>query len=179
MRLLSLALVLSSLWLLLSGHTEPMILGMGAISVVLVVWLSRRMALIDREGVPIDVTHRALPYSAWLMGEIIKSNVSLVPVLLAKEPSIQPQVIKLPAGGGSDLGRVTYANSITMTPGTVTLEIDEEEITVHALTDETARGLREGDMDRRAWKLGHAPTANDRTTSDGSDSSDSQDKADH
>ena len=156
MRYLSLAVVLVSLWLLLSGHTEALILGLGGASVALVLWLSRRMRLVDEEGVPFDSLHRALPYSLWLLVEIVKSNFAMLPVLLSKEPQIQPQLVKVPSGKSGSLGQVTYANSITMTPGTVTLAVEDEEITVHALTDATAEGLRTGDMGRRAGRVGGA-----------------------
>ncbi|MEZ6016448.1 MAG: Na+/H+ antiporter subunit E [Planctomycetota bacterium] len=157
MRYLSLAVVLAAIWLTFSGHTEALIVGMGAASVALVVWLAYRMDLVDEEGVPVDAVHRAAPYSAWLIGEIVKSNIAMFPVLLSKEPEIQPQVIKLPVGDSRALGQVTYANSITMTPGTVTLEVSENEVTVHALTDAAAAGLRSGAMERRALRVGGRP----------------------
>jgi multicomponent Na+:H+ antiporter subunit E len=153
MRFVSLVIVLSCLWMLLSGHTEPLLLGMGAASIALITWLASRMRVVDEEGLPVDVSHRAFPYSLWLLVEIVKSNVALMKVVVAKDMPIQPQIVRVPTGTRSDLGRVVYANSVTMTPGTVTLEADDDELVVHALTDEAAQGLRSGDMQRRAVRV--------------------------
>ena len=98
MRYLSLAALLAVLWLGLSGHFEGLILAMGAASVALVVWLARRMQVIDEEGMPLDSLHRAAPYSIWLLGQIVKANLAMLPVLFARRPAIRPRVIVVPAG---------------------------------------------------------------------------------
>lgn len=153
MRLLGLVIVLACIWMLLSGHTDPLPLAMGAASIALITWLAHRMQVVDAEGVPVDISHRALPYSIWLLGQIVKSNIALARLVVQVKPSIQPQLFRVPTGTGSDLGRVVYANSITMTPGTVTLEAGADSLLVHAISDEVAEGLRSGTMQRRAMRI--------------------------
>ena len=153
MRVLSLVVVLVCLWMSLSGHTAPLLLTMGAASIGLITWLAMRMHVVDEEGVPFDVSHRALPYSLWLLIEIVKSNIAMAKLITRKELDLDPQLVRVPTGTRSDLGRVVYANSITMTPGTVTLEATPDELVVHAIDGPTAAGLRTGDMQRRAARV--------------------------
>lgn len=153
MRFVSLVIALACLWTLLSGHTEVIVVGMGVAGIALITWLARRMRVVDEEGVPFDLSPRALPYSLWLLVEIVRSNVAVARIVASRELAIQPQLVRVPTGLRSDLGRVVYANSITMTPGTVTLEADEDSLLVHALTDATAEGLRSGSMEQRAARV--------------------------
>jgi multicomponent Na+:H+ antiporter subunit E len=150
LRAFSLGLVLIILWLLLSGHTTPLLLGLGLASVLAVVLIAWRMDLIDPEGHPIHLVWRAIPYWAWLLVEIFKANIDVARAIVRPRMPIRPTVLRLKAGQKSDLGRVIYANSITLTPGTVTLAVEGETIEVHALTPGAAEGLLNGDMNRRA-----------------------------
>lgn len=158
MRHLLLAVLLAVLWLAISGHFEGLILAMGAVSVALVVWLSRRMRVVDEEGMPLDSIHRALPYSFWLLGQIVQSNLAMLPVIFGGRSRIRPRLLRIPAGEQGALGQVIYANSITMTPGTVTLEVSDDELTVHALTEESAAGLATGEMQGRALRVARPPS---------------------
>lgn len=150
---ISLALVLFALWLLLSGHYVPLLIGLGALSVLLVVTIALRMDVVDREGHPIHLSPKALLYWPWLGWEIVKANLDVARRILSPTLPISPTVIRLKASQKSDLGRVIYANSITLTPGTVSIDIDGEHIEVHALTREAAQALRTGDMDRRVTRF--------------------------
>lgn len=146
---ISLAVVCYGLWLLLSGHYVPLLLSLGALSVAIVVIVALRMDVIDREGHPIHLTAKALLYWPWLLWEIVKANVDVTRRILAPRMPISPTVVRLRASQRSELGRVIYANSITLTPGTVSMDIERDTITVHALTREAAQALRSGEMDRR------------------------------
>ncbi len=150
---ISLALVLFALWLLLSGHYVPLLIGLGALSVLLVVTIALRMDVVDREGHPIHLSPKALLYWPWLGWEIVKANLDVARRILDPRLPISPIVIRLKTTQKSDLGRVIYANSITLTPGTVSIDIDGEHIEVHALTREAAQALRTGDMDRRVTRF--------------------------
>ncbi len=150
---ISLALVCYGLWLLLSGHYVPLLLALGALSVAIVVIVALRMDVIDREGHPIHLTAKALLYWPWLLWEIVKANVDVTRRILAPRMPISPTVVHLRASQRSELGRVIYANSITLTPGTVSMDIERDTITVHALTREAAQALRGGDMDRRVTEF--------------------------
>ena len=96
---------------------------------------------------------RWIPYAPWLLLEIIKSNLDVARAILSKDLKIQPQLVRVKASQKTDMGRVIYANSITLTPGTITLDVRGDEFLVHALLDATADGVRSGEMDRRCAAL--------------------------
>ena len=85
--------------------------------------------------------------------EIVLSNLAVARVILDPKLPIHPRILRVPAGQRSDLGQVIYANSITLTPGTVTLDVRDGHMLVHALTTESAKGLLTGEMDRRVAQL--------------------------
>lgn len=148
----SLLVVLGVVWLGLSGHGEPLLLGLGLLSCLGVIALGRRMRLIDSEGAPIQLSLRGLLYTPWILWEIFKANIDVAWRILSPRLPIDPRVIRVKAGQRSDAARVVYANSITLTPGTVSIRIDGDEIEVHALTGKAASELQDGRMDRRvSW----------------------------
>ena len=108
-----------------------------------------RMDVIDREGLPIHLGWRILTYWVWLAVEIVKASLDVARRILDPKLPIHPVLIRLPASQKSELGLVIYANSITLTPGTVSVQVEVGEILVHAIAEEPAEALRQGDMDRR------------------------------
>jgi multicomponent Na+:H+ antiporter subunit E len=145
--------VLFGVWLLWSGHYVPFLISVGAVCSAGVVLLVRRMGLLDSETVPIEITARAVLYAPWLLLQIVKSNLDVARRILTPSLPIRPNVIRVRAGQRTDLGRVVYANSITLTPGTVSIAVGGDVITVHALTEEAAREVEEGEMDRRVRRV--------------------------
>lgn len=150
---LSLGLVLYCLWLLLSGYFQALLLSLGGLSVVAIVWIAHRMDVIDHEGHPIHLTGRAFLYWPWLIVEIVKANIDVAKVIVRRKMPISPTVIEVKATQETELGQVIFANSITLTPGTVTIAIDREIISVHALTRAAAEGLLTGIMDGRVTAM--------------------------
>ncbi len=150
---ISLGIVLAVVWLLLSGHYEPLILALGLASCVVVVAITRRMDLVDHEGHPIHLTMRVVGYWPWLAWEIVKANIDVAKRVLAPRMAISPTLVRLSASQKSDLGLVIYANSITLTPGTVAVDVEPGEILVHALSRDAAKELEAGEMDRRVSQL--------------------------
>ena len=150
---LSLGAVLFAVWLLLSGHYTTFIIALGMASCALVVLVTLRMDLADREGHPIHLTWRALTYWPWLRIEIIKSNIDVAKLILSPNLPITPTLLRVKASQTSDLGQVIYANSITLTPGTISVDVANGEILVHALSREGAEALLEGEMDRRVTRM--------------------------
>lgn len=159
LRAISLGLVLAATWLLLSGHYEALIIGFGVISCVAVVLVARGMGVLDREGHPMHLTVRAPVYWIWLSWEIVKANIDVARRILHPRLPISPTVVTVPSTQGTQLGQVIYANSITLTPGTVTLQVDKDSIEVHALTADAARELQDGAMDRRVTAMESRTTA--------------------
>jgi multicomponent Na+:H+ antiporter subunit E len=146
---IGLSLAMFALWLLLSGIYVPLILGLGVASCLLVVIIAARLDVIDHEAVPLQLKFGYFGYLAWLGKEITKSNWDVARVVLAPKLPISPAMFWVPATQHTDVGKVIYANSITLTPGTVSVEIENDQILVHAITREAAEGLKSGDMDHR------------------------------
>ena len=145
----NLGLFLFALWLLLSGHYTPLLLVLGVLSTLLVVILATRADLIDGDIQPVLIKPSVLFYWGWLGREIVKSNIDVSRCILDPRLPISPNTFNVRADQKTDLGRVTYANSITLVPGTVTMDVDEEVFTVHALTQQAAADLKSGEMNRR------------------------------
>ena len=152
-RAFGLGLVLLALWLLLSGIYTPLIIGLGLFSVVLVVWISYRMELIEREGMPFHLILHIPKYLLWLAKEITLANIHVAKLIIDPKLPISPSMIEVKATQDSDLGRVIHANSITLTPGTVSVELEGDVILVHAISQEAAEGTLEGGIDRRVTAL--------------------------
>jgi multicomponent Na+:H+ antiporter subunit E len=152
-RALSLWIVLFATWLMLSGHFTALLISLGIASCALVVAITMKMEVVDREGHPLDLTMRAPLFWLWLLGEIIKANIDVTRRVLSPGLPVSPTLIHLRASQKSDLGLVIYANSITLTPGTVSVTVAPGRILVHALSREAAEELAAGDMDRRVTRM--------------------------
>lgn len=150
---LKLFVLVAALWLLWSGHYTPLILTLGLASVLLVVFLCRRMQILDREIAPFHTAGAAVRYLPWLALEVAKSSLDVIRRVLDPALPIAPQTVRVLASQKTDLGRVTYTNSITLTPGTLTIDAVDDHLTVHALSDEGAEDLRSGRMDRKISML--------------------------
>ena len=150
---LNLTLFLFAIWLLLSGHYTPLMIFLGLLSALIVVILAARADLINQEIQPILLKPSVLLYWFWLGREIIKSNIDVARRILNPRLPISPNIFTVRAGQKTELGRVTYANSITLVPGTVTVDIDEDVFTVHALTQSAATDLKRGEMNRRVCNV--------------------------
>ena len=147
-------LVLAAMWQTWSGHTDTLILGFGLGSCLFVTWLVGRMDAADGAS-PGWLGPRVLTYLPWLILEIVKSNIHVAKVILSPSLPISPRLVRTKASQTTDLGQVIYANSITLTPGTITLDVRDGEFLVHALTEDTAQGVESGEMDAKVkWLEG-------------------------
>ena len=154
MRLVSTFLVLFAFWLLLSGFFTAFLMVAGAVTALAVVLFSRRMDIVDHEGHPVHLAPRALlVYWPWLIKEIMKSGWQVSTIILQPSLPVSPTLVRIRATQRTDVGRTTLANSITLTPGTISVEVDRDEILVHALTRAGARELATGEMDRRVTEF--------------------------
>jgi len=150
---ISLFLALAAFWLLISGHYTLLILSLGLISIALVVYISHRMDVVDHESQPLLITLKIPGYHLWLIKEIILANITVVKHIWLGNETISPVLIRVKAGQKTDMGKVLYANSITLTPGTVSVDLAGDQITVHALLRENIEELQAGEMDRRICRL--------------------------
>lgn len=149
LRAFGLGAILYAFWLALSGHYTPLLLTLGIASVALVVFLARRMGLVDPEGVPFEMVPRGAGYLVWLMKEIFVANLHVAGIILRPSLPISPVLVTYHASQKTDLGRVIYANSITLTPGTITTRVRGSEFEIHSLTWMDVDGHEEDEMDRR------------------------------
>ena len=149
----TLALSLSVFWLINSGHNTVLMLSLGMLSIIFVVYLAHRMDVVDHESQPIHLTLRLPGYYAWLIKEIILSNILVVKHIWLGNQSISPTLATIKASQKTDVGKVIYANSITMTPGTITIKLEGDQFLVHALLRESIDDLKKGEMDRRVTQL--------------------------
>ena len=147
--IIGLTLSLTAFWLLMSGIYTPLILFLGAISVIFVLYLTRRMDALDEDVFEFKLKRKHFSYWSWLAKEIFKANIDVAKVILSPKMNLSPRLVKVPLSQSNELATVIYANSITLTPGTVSVDIEGDEIIVHALTQELMDGLTEGDMDQR------------------------------
>ena len=149
-RIVGLWVILFVVWLLLSGHWDSrLLIGFGVGSCALTVYIARRMDVADAEGVPIYWVGRFLLYLPWLLKEILIANINVAKVILSPNLPISPIMVVFRSTQRSDLGRVLYANSITLTPGTITTGVEGDQLEIHALTWQDADGREEDEMDRR------------------------------
>ena len=151
---------LAALWLLLSGYFDkPLLLGFGVLSVALSAWLAHRSGVLDEEGVPGGLMPRVFGYWLWLAAECGKSNFSVARQALAIEPKLSPKIIKVVPPTRTNAGLATFANSITLTPGTVTIDLEDGYMLVHALTEELADVAGIDAMGRRVAALEGRPAS--------------------
>jgi multicomponent Na+:H+ antiporter subunit E len=153
------AFVLFGLWLLFSGLYEPLLLALGAVSSVFVAWISQRMGLLTPEppGSAWLRPLRCLAYLPWFAWQVAKANADVTRRILSPSRAISPRVLRVPSTQASDLARTLYANSITLTPGTISIDVARDVITVHALSREGAEDLASGEMGARVTALERAP----------------------
>ena len=152
-RSIFLAVVLFLLWLVLSGIYTPILIAFGVLSSIIVAWIAYRMDVADHEGFPIQLSWKAISYWPWLIIEIIKSNIAVARIILGSRENIKPILIRIPANQKTELGQVTYANSITLTPGTVSIAVGENMIDVHSLSKAAAQDLQQGVMHDKVCRL--------------------------
>ena len=140
---------LYGLWLGLSGHYTPFLLAIGAACTAFAVAVALRMDVVDHEGHPIHLGYRIPLYWSWLTIQILLSALKVSGLVLSPRLRIDPVLETVPSSQKSDLGKVIYANSITLTPGTLTTSVTADGLEVHALTRRGMDELRQGGMDRR------------------------------
>ena len=151
--MLALLIPLVAAWLLWSGIYNPLLLGLGLFSCMLTIYIKHRMEYFQTEVFALQFGRRLIGYWLWLAKEVIKSSLDVARIIVSPSLPISPQVLTIKASSENPVDLVTLANSITLTPGTLALDVHEGEITVHALTKAGADELRKNEMDRRIQAL--------------------------
>jgi len=152
-RILILAVLLIAAWVLWSGYLKPLLLGLGALSCLLTVWIVRRMGYFDDENFAFHYDWRLLGFWAWLGREVVVSSIEVARVVLRRRLVVEPKVVNIDGSGLGPVDLALLGNSITLTPGTLTLDVHEDRLLVHALTADGAAALERGEMQRRVAAL--------------------------
>jgi len=118
-----------------------------------VAWIAHRMDVADHEGFPIHMGPQAVTYWPWLIWEIIKANIDVAAIIIRPKLEISPVMFRTHASQKTEVGQVTYANSITLTPGTITVGVSDHIFEIHALTIGAADEVTSGRMDQRACQM--------------------------
>ena len=142
------------IWLLLSGHYDPLLLTLGVLSCITCLYVTWKAKFIDEEGLPLHLLIRLPMYTLWLFKEIIKANIDTAKIIIVNNPD--PQNFRVKSSQKTEAGKGTYANSITLTPGTVTTVLDGDILEVHALSSDMADDVKSGAMDKKvSWLEGN------------------------
>ena len=142
------------IWLLLSGHYDPLLLTLGVLSCITCLYVTWKAKFIDEEGLPLHLLIRLPIYTLWLFKEIIIANIDTAKIIIINNPD--PQNFRVKSSQKTEAGKVTYANSITLTPGTVTTVLDGDILEVHALSSDMADDVKSGAMDKKvSWLEGN------------------------
>ncbi|MCC4832513.1 Na+/H+ antiporter subunit E [Shewanella sp. 1_MG-2023] len=150
---LILLLTLALFWWINSNYSNPLLLSLGAASIMLVLYIAQKMDVIDHESHPISLSVNMATYLLWLSKEVVLSNISVVKHIWLGNSSISPTLATIDTRQCTDINKVIYANSITLTPGTVAIDLIDDQLTVHALHKDDIDTLKTGDMDRRVREL--------------------------
>jgi multicomponent Na+:H+ antiporter subunit E len=152
-RILLLLSLLITAWLLWSGQFKPLLLALGAFSCLLVGYLTQRMGYFDNEVFALRFGLRLFSYCVWLAKQVVRSSIEVARVVLDPRLPISPQVVEIKASADHPVDLAILGNSITLTPGTLALDVHRGRIQVHCLTRAGADGLMSGEMDRRVAAL--------------------------
>lgn len=152
-RITTLLISLVVAWLLWSGLYKGLLLTLGAASCLLVVYLARRMRLTDEQIFTLDLAPRILGFWAWLFKEIVKSNLDVARVILDPRLPIEPRIIELESDSRTEIGQALLGNSITLTPGSVTLDVHRGRLRVHCLTPRAVESVLAGSFNRRVRRV--------------------------
>lgn len=151
-RQISFFLLLLGFWLLLSGRFNPLFIGMGVASSLLI---SRAVTpLFEHTIGPAGVhprvrTGRLLVYIGWLLGRMLVSALQIAWIVLNPRVPPKPGIVRLRTDLRSPAARAMLANSITLVPGSMTLEMDADELTVHSFTPDAVEDLATAAMQNR------------------------------
>jgi len=146
------------LWVLFSGKLDVFHLGMGVLAVLFVTLMSLRLISRKEAARPRMRIFATAWYIGWLALQMILSAIHVLRVIVNPERHLDPRIVELHSPQPSNLSRILLANSITLTPGTLTVDMADGDIfIVHALTQKTAADLLADEMGRRVAALNRLP----------------------
>jgi multicomponent Na+:H+ antiporter subunit E len=153
MRWLILFVGLVGFWAALSLEPAPHLAAAGLVTCgAVAAWIVKRELDLTGWGA-VAYLRSALTYTPWLLYQIVLANLRVIRIVWSPKLPIDPCMVEVPCSLKNHISRATYANSITLTPGTVTIDVGPDKLLVHALTAKDAEDLASGDMERRIRPL--------------------------
>lgn len=145
---------LFAFWLILTGSIAPFDLALGAaFSVLLAIWAVRFLWPEDAPVVSLVQALRFVLYIPWLMVSVLLAAIHVAEVVLDPRMPIRPHIIGHRAVFERAVSRVTFANSITLTPGTLTVDVDDDTFYIHCLAERFATEIASGELERRVSRV--------------------------
>lgn len=148
------AIAMFIFWILLSGEFTFILITSGVVASLITAYLSHDI-FIGKADLKTETgrVFKFIVYIPWLLWEIILANVEIAYLVLSPKPLVDPQIVRFKNDLKTDLGIVTLAHSITLTPGTVTVDANREEFVIHAIWQKSAEGIISGEMQRKVKKI--------------------------
>ena len=144
---------LFGLWILLSGKLDAFHLSIGFFGAALIAWINTEPQHLDEPPLPLA---RLVLYLPWLFWEVVKSSLNITKIILDPKLPINPRLVQYPTSLGSNTAVVLLGNSITLTPGTVTIEVSSSKLVIHALDDESSNELESRSMEQKIAEVFHS-----------------------
>jgi len=138
-----LAAALFAVWFALSGQTSPLFLAYSFFSVAAVLVVCLRLGILQKSASPYHRAHQLAGYTFWLLGEILRSNIAVLRIILFAPGRVAPGFVAVPVPSRDEFALSLFANSITLTPGTVTVEASEKALLVHSLIPATEESFED------------------------------------
>jgi multicomponent Na+:H+ antiporter subunit E len=148
-----LLILLGAAWVLWSGLFKSLLLGLGVFSCLLTVYLTHRMGYFQNNVFALRFGIRLFAYWAWLAREVVRSSIDVARIVLTPSLPISPQMVEIISTANHPVDQAMLGNSITLTPGTLAIDVYQGKIKVHCLTKAGADDLLAGEMDRRVAAL--------------------------
>jgi len=147
--------LLISFWMLLTFTLDTFSFIVGLIAVSFVMWFNRDLLLNENESniYTLKGVMHLTKFLLILLKEIVVANIQVAKIVLNPKMPIQPSFFKYPVKLNKPLNQVIFANAITLTPGTLTIDIKEDYFIIHALTENAKNGLFESDLEKAANRL--------------------------
>ncbi len=147
-------IVMFAFWILLSGEFTFILITSGVVASLITAYLSHDI-FVGKADLKTETgrVFKFIVYIPWLLWKIILANVEIAYLVLNPKPLVDPQIVRFKNDLKTDLGIVTLAHSITLTPGTVTVEANREEFVIHAIWQKSADGIIGGEMQQKVKKI--------------------------
>ena len=152
--------VLFAFWMVMSGRTETKFIVYGILTAAIVSWITYPLLLFPN----MDGSKRYFVFGAsipkfigyffWLMWQLVLANVDVLLATTSQEMAIDPKIVRFYFRADNPMATVVLANSITLTPGTVTVNVTDDGLyEIHALTSGAASGVLDGSMQKKVAEL--------------------------